>query len=1515
VPAAPVTPQAPAPVSAPVVVAAPVLAPGRRAPRGPTFDRAALEVHAGGRISSIFGPLFEQQDVHTVQVRMPMAPLLLADRVTGLDCEPGVLAKGVIWTETDVRADAFYMHAGRMTPGVMIESGQADLMLVSYQGIDFRNKGTRAYRLLGCNLTFHGSPPKSGETLAYEIHGDGHANQGDVRLFFFHYDCWIGDRRALSVREGQAGFFTTEELAKSAGILWSPETSKPEPGGRVDPPRKRTHSSFDKEQLRAFADQGNAHACFGPGFERAATHTRTPAIPGGRMLFLDRVTHFDPEGGPWKRGYLRATQAIHPDDWFFEGHFKNDPCMPGTLMFDGCLATMAFYLAALGYTLDKDGYRFEPIPEEEYKLKCRGQVIPTSKELVYEVFVEEVHDGDEPRLYADLLCTVDGLGAFHARRVGLRLVPDWPLTSMAKPPVDDRAVASVDGLPLDFRSLLACAWGQPSTAFGPRYARFDGTRRVPRLPGPPYHYVTRVLSYEGEPFVCKPGAAVEVEYDVPPDAWYFGEGGAEAMPFSVLLEAALQPCGWLASFVGSTLTVDGDLLFRNLDGKGVIFDEVRRDAGVLRTRAKIVNVSPASGMLIESFEVECFVGDRLVFKVGSAFGFFPKEALENQIGLPTSPEQRAAFDAPSDYFVDLRPEPARYLGGAARLSRPMLRMIDRVTRFEAEGGKKSLGVVRADMDVDPHAWFFKAHFFQDPVQPGSLGVEAMRQTLAFAMLELGLAEGIPRARFLPLESRKAGEGVTETPELVWKYRGQVVPESQRVTITMEIVDRGRDARGSYARAEASLWVDGKRIYEARGLGLRIVSADDAEEVLDLARDGWLRDHCPTFVLPALPMMSVVDRLAGAAMAHGFGLPLTLENVQIKRWITVDPSARLRTEVAPRDDGSLAVSLLVFRSARDPKLSRFEVAATGIAWPRATAAAPIPALVEGRPTENPYDTGELFHGPAFQLLRSRTLGENGGSAVLDAGAGTVPYGTLHQALLDAATHAIPHDRLHLLSDLVGEDKVAYPYRIASLAVHAPLPRAGEVRCEARFVGFDGDDRFPTFDLALEAGGVRLCDVRLVEILMPKGSLGAASGRARRSFLQDRAFVPGLFLSDHEGGVTRLSDATVAESDWLPGTIARIYGLGTTDDRTRDIAQKEHVARQVDVHPSAVALVPEPHAPSTPLRRFALEVVREADAVRVSDRRPPRLDLDPVRRFWTERFGLSGWPVEDLCFGLAQRFVADVRLADPAAFRSVAGQSVLYVANHQTGIESILFSVLFSALAGTTTMTLAKAEHRDTWLGRMLRLWFSYPGAHDPGVIAHFDRKDSASLLTILEDLARAMRTERKSLLVHVEGTRALSCRAPVATMSGTFVDLALALGAPVVPVRFTGGLPITPATERLEFPVGMGQQTYHVGAPILPTELAALTYKARIDRLVSAINGLGGDPTTEVPHAADDAFAAKVHAFQRTDVSAPHAVLRAVLEECPAPSAVTRKILARDTADLGAERAFAQTFEELLFGAR
>jgi 3-hydroxymyristoyl/3-hydroxydecanoyl-(acyl carrier protein) dehydratase/malonyl CoA-acyl carrier protein transacylase/1-acyl-sn-glycerol-3-phosphate acyltransferase len=1490
-----------------------------RALPGPKFDRAQLEILAGGRISSVFGERFAAQDRYLRQVRMPEPPLLLADRVTGIDAVPGSMGTGTLWTETDVRHDSWYLNdEGRMPAGIMIEAGQADLLLISWLGVDLLNRGERVYRLLGCELTYHGSLPSPGDTLVYDIHVDGHAQQGDVRLFFFHYDCRIGGQPRLTVRHGQAGFFTDEELANSAGVLW--ECAAEQPGvGTVDPPAVEcTKRRLDRGALRAFAD-GRPWDCFGPGWEATRAHVRTPRITAGRMLFLEEVTELDPRGGPWGRGYLRAESKVRPDDWFFAGHFKNDPCMPGTLMFEGCLQAMAVYLAGLGHTIDRDGWRFEPVPEEKYVMRCRGQVTPASQHLVYEVFVSEVSAGPLPTVFADLLCTVDGRKAFHAKRVGLRLVPDWPLehwkalgpatTQKTGAPlalstlgglrdwIEPKPVASVDGFAFDYPSLLACAWGRPSAAFGPFYRVFDGPRRVARLPGPPYHFMSRVTQIDAPMGGMKPGSAIEVEYDVPAEQWYFAENGHLAMPFCVMMEAALQPCGWLASYVGSAQTTETDLLFRNLDGTGTLFQEILPTSGTLRTRVKLESVSRTAGMIIQSFAVECFLGEARVYAMNTVFGFFPKEAFENQVGLPVTDEERARLEAPSDFFVDLKARPPRYCGGELRLPGPMLLMLDRVTGYWPAGGRAGLGYLRAEKSVDSSEWFFKAHFFQDPVQPGSLGVDAMCQLLQFAMLERGMGEGVAHPRFEPV--------MLERP-VTWKYRGQVVPQNRTITTELEITEIGEDARGRYAVAEAWLWVDGKRIYHAKNLGMRIVAGAAprkgalegafAEELLDPAKDTWLADHCPTWTLPALPMMSMVDRLVAAAAAHAGRAVTGLRDVKVHRWLPFPggPIA-LRTEVGGEGD-ERAVTLLAWREAADARLSRFEPVATATALLDEQDAPPSPfaPLADLRPVPDPYERGSLFHGPAFQYLTELRMGHTGATGTLRAERGSVPRGTLHQGLLDAATHAIPHDDLSAWCAEIAAGHVAYPYRLPWVRFFAPLPDSGDVRVEARFAGFDGDPRFPQIDLQLLHGERVLVALRLVEVLLPKGPLGAGPPEQRRAFLRDRRFVPGVALSTFDGSTTRLDETTVRQSDWLPGTVARIYRVPPGGELLAEIAVREHAARRAFVHPSTVT--PEAdgsgaRAATRPLRLHRLHTERSASAIAVTDAGPPVQDLAPVRAYWRERLAIGPWPVEDLYYGLVERFVGDVVLADPEAFARVRGRSCLYLGNHQVGIESLLFSVLVSALSATPTVTLAKAEHRTSWLGRLIAHSFAYPGVSDPRLITFFDREDRESLLAIVGEIATEMKTRVKSAMVHVEGTRSLAARQPVIKMSSAFIDMALAVGAPIVPVRFVGGLPVEPLTTRIEFPLGYGKQDYWIGRPILPEELAALPYKDRKAHVIAAINALGPELARETPMAPDPAFSAAVAAWKAsTGATAEDAVLYTTLAKLERPGDEVRALL-------------------------
>ncbi len=850
--APPLTPSAPPP-SSPAPAPSPKdiwdVAP-LRTPQGPRFDRAQLEILASGKISSVLGPQFAGQDDYAIQVRMPEPPLLLCDRVLGIEGEPGSMGQGIIWTETDVREDSWYLHCGRMPGGVFIEAGQADLLLISWLGVDALNRGERAYRLLGCELMFHEALPKVGDTLRYQIHVDRHANQGSVRLFFFHYDCWIGEDVRISVRNGQAGFFSKEELAHSGGVLWSADDAPYLEPGLVELPEHATSKrAFSAADVAAFA-RGELESCFGANFDWSWIHSRTPSIPTGRNNLIGEIATLDPRGGPAGRGYLKAVRRLAPDDWFFDGHFKNDPCMPGTLMAEGCLQAMTFYLVALGFSRDRDGWRTEPVPETKYSFVCRGQATPSSRELVYELFIDEIgFVGDQPTLFAHVLCTVDGLKAFKCERLGLRLVKDFPLSSLPRSAwerPERLPVAQMDGLTLDYKSLVACALGHPVDAFGPTFQTFAKVLRAPRLPNPPFLFCTHVARAERTPQLRESKAWVDMLYDIEDGAWYFTENSHPVMALTAVMEIALQACGWLSSYVLEPEFATWEPLFRNLDGVGTYYREINPGDGVVQTRVHLTSRVVLGEQIIVRFHVLCTLRGERVFECKTTFGSFSPKALADTKGMIPAPAELTAVKQPGNCAIDLAESRERYRREKFfDLPGPRLLRLDRITGIWPKGGAFGLGYIRGEKDVRKSDWVFQKHFYQDPVQPGSIGVESVMVAVRVFMLE---TETIPAGCRPEFETLLLGH------EFDWTYRGQVLPHQKMVTVDFDVKVRTTDADGVTITGDGRLWVDGKKIYSMSRLGTRLRF---------VPMDTRTASTAPTVSASVAPGQELLPRLAGS----------------------------------------------------------------------------------------------------------------------------------------------------------------------------------------------------------------------------------------------------------------------------------------------------------------------------------------------------------------------------------------------------------------------------------------------------------------------------------------------------------------------------------------------------------------------------------------------------------------------------------------------------------------------------
>jgi 3-hydroxymyristoyl/3-hydroxydecanoyl-(acyl carrier protein) dehydratase len=434
--------------------------------------------------------------------------------------------------------------------------------------------------------------------------------------------------------------------------------------------------------------------------------------------------------------------------------------------------------------------------------------------VAYEVSIKEIGYGPEPYCIADALMFADGkpiveIGNMALRMTGLnqaRLEEIWSnnnnINQSPRTIVRGLSTPAYNQKPAlyDSASIRAFSNGNPSDAFGEPYRPFDRDRRIARLPGPPFQFLDRVTAVTGEPFALKAGAACETQYDVPADAWYFDANRGERMPFSVLLEIALQPCGWLAAYCGSALAGgDTDLAFRNLGGKGTQLLPVTPDIGTLTVQATMTSVSNSAGMIIQHYTMKVLCERGVVYDGTTYFGFFSQSALANQVGMPNA--------KPPFLNIDGRAGAAHgELPREAPFPAPMLRMVDRIDGYLPTGGRAGLGLVQGSITVDPAFWFFQAHFYQDPVWPGSLGVESFLQLLKYAAWQRW---GDPPP------------GGWQTPALgrahEWVYRGQVVPTNREVTVILEVTDA--DDANRRLTADGFLAVDGRVIYQMTGFTL------------------------------------------------------------------------------------------------------------------------------------------------------------------------------------------------------------------------------------------------------------------------------------------------------------------------------------------------------------------------------------------------------------------------------------------------------------------------------------------------------------------------------------------------------------------------------------------------------------------------------------------------------------------------------------------------------------------------
>jgi len=160
-------------------------------------------------------------------------------------------------------------------------------------------------------------------------------------------------------------------------------------------------NSYTKEELIA-CGMGEL---FGPGNAK---------LPIENMLMVDRIIEITADGGSDGKGHIVAELDIHPDLWFFDCHFREDPVMPGCLGLDAMWQLVGFFL----------GWRGNPGKGRALgcgEVKFTGEILPESTKVVYELDIKRLIERKLIMGIADGKVSVDGKVIYTAKglKVGL----------------------------------------------------------------------------------------------------------------------------------------------------------------------------------------------------------------------------------------------------------------------------------------------------------------------------------------------------------------------------------------------------------------------------------------------------------------------------------------------------------------------------------------------------------------------------------------------------------------------------------------------------------------------------------------------------------------------------------------------------------------------------------------------------------------------------------------------------------------------------------------------------------------------------------------------------------------------------------------------------------------------------------------------------------------------------------------------------------------------------------------
>ncbi|MCJ7733838.1 MAG: hypothetical protein MUP11_04750, partial [Anaerolineales bacterium] len=350
--------------------------------------------------------------------------------------------------------------------------------------------------------------------------------------------------------------------------------------------------------------------------------------------------------------------------------------------------------------------------------------------------------------------------------------------------------------------IIAFTIGDHRECFGDTYANF-GSRRIPRLPNGYLRFIDRIMDIQPSANNGWEGYMLNSEFDLPSQSWY-RDDQFSAIPAIAIMELALQPCGFLSAYLGSIKDRGNqDLYFRNLDGEGTLLHWPEKLEGKILNHVELLSSSSLGEVIIQNYSFKLSWGGNPFYEGTSSFGYFSLPMLENQSGLDGNQIQSKWVDdnPRAGEWIDTNPQHTVPI----QENDPHLPQINRLW-IAKSGGLHEQGYIYVKQSIPVQTWFYKAHFYQDPVMPGSLGVETIIQALITGLSKWGLPENVPW---------RIAQGQTTN----WKYRGQIIPGVEELSMELHLKHINAVDQGWQVIADCHLWKGPLRIYQIENLAL------------------------------------------------------------------------------------------------------------------------------------------------------------------------------------------------------------------------------------------------------------------------------------------------------------------------------------------------------------------------------------------------------------------------------------------------------------------------------------------------------------------------------------------------------------------------------------------------------------------------------------------------------------------------------------------------------------------------